>query len=49
VEEEYQWDKISCEIERAYFELLGLESDRPKRPSTHELRASEAESERIAG
>lgn len=49
VEEEYQWDKISYEIERAYFELLGLESDHPKRPSTHELRPSEAESERIAG
>jgi glycosyltransferase involved in cell wall biosynthesis len=49
VEEEYQWDKISREIERAYFELLGLESAHPKRPSTHELCPSEAESERIAG
>jgi glycosyltransferase involved in cell wall biosynthesis len=49
VEEEYQWDKISSEIERAYLELLGLESNHPKRPSTHELRPSEAESERIAG
>jgi glycosyltransferase involved in cell wall biosynthesis len=49
VEEEYQWDKISREIEQAYFEVLGLKSDHEKKPSTRELRALEAESERIAG
>ena len=26
VEEEYQWDKISRDIEQAYFEVLGLKS-----------------------
>ena len=49
VEEEYQWDKISREIEQAYFEVLGLKPHDSKRPSTHELRPSEAETERIAG
>lgn len=49
VEEEYQWDKISRDIEQAYFEVLGLKSHDSKRPSAHELRPSEAESERIAG
>jgi glycosyltransferase involved in cell wall biosynthesis len=49
VEEEYQWDKISRDIEQAYFEVLGLKWHDSKRPSTHELRAPEAESERIAG
>jgi glycosyltransferase involved in cell wall biosynthesis len=49
VEEEYLWDKISREIEQAYFEVLGLKSEHGKKPSTRELRALEAESERIAG
>ncbi len=49
VEEEYQWDKISREIEQSYFEVLGLKSHDSKRPRPHELRPSEAESERIAG
>ena len=48
VEEEYQWDKISREIEQAYFEVLGLKSRDAKRSITRELRAP-AESERIAG
>jgi glycosyltransferase involved in cell wall biosynthesis len=49
VEEEYQWDKISSEIEQAYFEVLGLKSDDGKKPSACELRPPEVESERIAG
>ena len=49
VEEEYEWDKISREIERAYFEVLGLKSDHVKKPSIRELSAPERASERIAG
>jgi glycosyltransferase involved in cell wall biosynthesis len=49
VEEEYQWDKISREIEQAYFEVLGVKSPGAKKSITRELRAPEAESERIAG
>ncbi len=49
VEEEYQWDKISRDIEQAYFEVLGLKSGGAKKSIARELRAPEAESERIAG
>jgi glycosyltransferase involved in cell wall biosynthesis len=48
-EEQYQWDKISRDIEQAYFEVLGLKSRDAKRSVTRELRAPDAESERIAG
>ena len=49
VEEEYQWDKISREIEQTYLELLGLDSPIGKKPSVLELQGHEAQSERIAG
>jgi glycosyltransferase involved in cell wall biosynthesis len=49
VEEEYQWDKISVAIEQAYFEVLGLKSGDTKKSIARELRAPDAQSERIAG
>jgi glycosyltransferase involved in cell wall biosynthesis len=49
VEEGYQWDKISREIEQAYFEVLGLKSHNARKPSACEFSSPEAESERIAG
>jgi glycosyltransferase involved in cell wall biosynthesis len=30
IEEQYQWQKIAKDIERAYFEILGLESEEPE-------------------
>jgi glycosyltransferase involved in cell wall biosynthesis len=54
VQEEYHWDKISREIEQAYFEVLGLKSKASvKKPSASEIRQvqpqAENEAERIAG
>jgi glycosyltransferase involved in cell wall biosynthesis len=49
VQEEYQWDDIGREIERAYYEVLGLKSHHGDTRGAPELRLPEPESERIAG
>ena len=49
VEEEYGWDKVTREIERAYFDALGIERDRPStKPSEGKVDRALAESARIA-
>lgn len=49
VEEEYDWDRISREIERVYFDVLGLKYDsQANKPCVRERGAAKAEPQRIA-
>jgi glycosyltransferase involved in cell wall biosynthesis len=48
VEEEYGWDKTTCDIERAYFEALGIEAELlSRKPNARELGRAEVEAESV--
>jgi glycosyltransferase involved in cell wall biosynthesis len=50
VREQYQWQKVTSDIERAYFELLGWKMKKvPKKPSTRAMAAGEGGTARQAG